>query len=241
MATRSTRSSRRTEGLTTRDDNIIATTPPVNKPNHDGNLRQRPNTAQRKRPIHAADASDGPFDKKRARFAIEINSKPIIPPNTRPLVVRPHAPAAVPKNSDPQHVAKKTEQPPQRPTNHRQKITNGIKHELDRLQPSIADIKDEKRKLRSQEGARFKSELSAYFPEYDEVIGNEPKEDRKRAIYVHEAFWLTYPRFLEPRYAHHYHRFSQTSAFQNRRAAFAQAKTATPHGIPHKSISRFSL
>ena len=35
------------------------------------------------------------------------------------------------------------------------------------------------RKLRSQEGVRFRSELSAYFPEYDEVIGNIPKEDRK--------------------------------------------------------------
>ncbi|KAF3764487.1 hypothetical protein M406DRAFT_356570, partial [Cryphonectria parasitica EP155] len=32
------------------------------------------------------------------------------------------------------------------------------------------------RKLRSQEGVRYKSELSAYFPEYDEVIGNIPKE-----------------------------------------------------------------
>ncbi|KAL2270162.1 hypothetical protein VTJ83DRAFT_2346 [Remersonia thermophila] len=32
------------------------------------------------------------------------------------------------------------------------------------------------RKLRSQESSRYKSELSAYFPEYDEVIGNDPKE-----------------------------------------------------------------
>ncbi|KAJ8104876.1 hypothetical protein ONZ43_g7649 [Nemania bipapillata] len=32
------------------------------------------------------------------------------------------------------------------------------------------------RKLRSQEATRFKSELAAYFPEYDEVIGNDPKE-----------------------------------------------------------------
>ncbi|KAF4636683.1 hypothetical protein G7Y89_g1401 [Cudoniella acicularis] len=67
--------------------------------------------------------------------------------------------------------------PPRKPTDHHQKVVNGIKHELDRLQPNSADLKDEKRKLRSQEGTRFKSELSAYFPEYDEVIGNEPKED----------------------------------------------------------------
>ena len=26
---------------------------------------------------------------------------------------------------------------------------------------------------------RFKSELSAYFPDYDEVIGNDPKEERE--------------------------------------------------------------
>ncbi|RFU28361.1 hypothetical protein B7463_g7967, partial [Scytalidium lignicola] len=161
------------------NDNIVATTPPVNKPGHDNNLRQRANTGQKKRSIHTADLDEGPYDKKRARFAIEINSKPIVPPNTRPLVVRPHAPttAAVPKNPDPQHNSKKPEHSPRQQTNHRQKITNGIKHELDRLQPSDADTKDEKRKLRSQEGARFKSELSAYFPEYDEVIGNEPKED----------------------------------------------------------------
>ncbi|KAH8813178.1 something about silencing, SAS, complex subunit 4-domain-containing protein [Xylogone sp. PMI_703] len=181
MAIRSTRSSRRIEGLTTRNDNIVATTPPVNKPGHDSNLRPRANTGQKKRSIHTADLDEGPYDKKRPRFAIEINSKPIIPPNTRPLVVRPHAPTAattaVPKNPDPQHDSKKPEQPPRQQTNHRQKVTNGIKHELDKLQPSDADTKDEKRKLRSQEGARFKSELSAYFPEYDEIIGNEPKED----------------------------------------------------------------
>lgn len=47
------------------------------------------------------------------------------------------------------------------------------------MQPSEANTKDEKRKLRSQEGTRFRSELSLYFPEYDEIIGNDPKEDRK--------------------------------------------------------------
>ncbi|KAG6367955.1 hypothetical protein INS49_002155 [Diaporthe citri] len=66
------------------------------------------------------------------------------------------------------------------PTKHREKVVNGIKHELDRLQPSSADMaasNGQGRKLRSQEGVRFKSELSAYFPEYDEVIGNVPKEE----------------------------------------------------------------
>lgn len=68
-----------------------------------------------------------------------------------------------------------------RATKHNQKVVNGIKHELDRLQPSSADMANSNtqgRKLRSQEGVRYKSELSAYFPEYDEVIGNIPKEHR---------------------------------------------------------------
>ncbi|KXH55725.1 hypothetical protein CSAL01_07175 [Colletotrichum salicis] len=65
-------------------------------------------------------------------------------------------------------------------TKHQEKVINGIKHELDRLQPREADThtKEGGRKLRSQEATRFKSELSAYFPEYDEVIGNEPKEQQ---------------------------------------------------------------
>jgi hypothetical protein len=57
-------------------------------------------------------------------------------------------------------------------------VANGIRHKIDKLQPNLADLKDEKRKLRSQEGRRFKSKLSAYFPEYDEVIGNEAKVER---------------------------------------------------------------
>ncbi|KAI1169803.1 hypothetical protein F4777DRAFT_584556 [Nemania sp. FL0916] len=66
-------------------------------------------------------------------------------------------------------------------TRHQEKVINGIRHELDRLQPaadSIGSTADPPgRKLRSQEAIRFKSELGSYFPEYDEVIGNKvPKE-----------------------------------------------------------------
>ncbi len=67
-------------------------------------------------------------------------------------------------------------------TRHQEKVINGIRHELGRLQPSAADTSSATgppgRKLRSQEATRFKSELAAYFPEYDEVIGNDPKEQR---------------------------------------------------------------
>ncbi|KAL3958417.1 hypothetical protein ACCO45_006579 [Purpureocillium lilacinum] len=62
-------------------------------------------------------------------------------------------------------------------TKHQAKVINGIKHELDRLHPQhpVAP-REQGRKLRSQEATRFKSDLSAYFPDYDEVIGNDPKE-----------------------------------------------------------------
>lgn len=76
-------------------------------------------------------------------------------------------------------------QPPALPslTRHQEKVKNGIKHELDRLQPNATDATQQPkeqggRKLRSQEQTRFKSELSAYFPDYDEVIGNDAKEQR---------------------------------------------------------------
>lgn len=65
-----------------------------------------------------------------------------------------------------------------------EKASNGIKHELERLQPDgAADTKSETRKLRSQEGTRFKSELASYFPDYDVVIGNEAAEETRK-------FWM---------------------------------------------------
>lgn len=76
------------------------------------------------------------------------------------------------------------------PTKHAEKVVAGIKHELDRLMPKAEDTKaDEKRKLRSQEGTRFKSELALYFPDYDIVIGNESEETRKF------PYWSSYSKF----------------------------------------------
>ncbi|KAJ8120692.1 hypothetical protein O1611_g10302 [Lasiodiplodia mahajangana] len=40
------------------------------------------------------------------------------------------------------------------------------------------------------EATRFKSELAAYFPEYDEVIGNDPKEQRKQTYHANAIFAL---------------------------------------------------
>lgn len=183
MASHLTRSSRRSEGLTTRSStryNVAIT------PAGSDNKPQQPNIGRKKRHRDSADHEDTSITAKKARIAIEIDSRPKAQPKTRSLVINakadaaPQRPASPPKHPKP--TATQTEPPPpplQKTTKHHQKVVNGIKHELDRLQPSSADLKAEKRKLRSQEGTRFKSELSAYFPEYDEVIGNEPKEDRK--------------------------------------------------------------
>ena len=75
---------------------------------------------------------------------------------------------------------KKEQEQIQAPTKHQEKVRKGIKHELDRLQPQPTDTAAPSgRKLRSQEATRFKSDLSAYFPDYDEIVGNDPKETRK--------------------------------------------------------------
>lgn len=63
---------------------------------------------------------------------------------------------------------------------YKEKVASGLKHELDRLQPDKSVTKEQGRKLRSQEATRFKSDLSAYFPDYDEVIGNDSKENREQ-------------------------------------------------------------
>ncbi|KAL0935168.1 uncharacterized protein CTRU02_209759 [Colletotrichum truncatum] len=163
-------------------------------------------SARTKRQLDPADIVDFNHQKsKRSRSSIEILIKPALqpikpivanatPPNITPIpqptTTTPQAaPLAKPKQTPKpaQHVATvhplstpsapATENAPQL-TKHQEKVINGIKHELDRLQPRETDThtKEGGRKLRSQEATRFKSELSAYFPEYDEVIGNDPKE-----------------------------------------------------------------
>ncbi|KAL2063494.1 hypothetical protein VTL71DRAFT_5299 [Oculimacula yallundae] len=184
MASHLTRASRRAEGLTTRSGTRtnIATIP--------GNLHQlhqQSNIGKKKRPREPLEHEEDPsIAKKKARIAIEIHAQPKVQPKTRSLVINansdadspPEQRAASPKQQETPTLTEPSSSPTRAPTrNHHDKVVNGIKHELDRLQPNPADLKEEKRKLRSQEGTRFKSELSAYFPEYDEIIGNEPKEE----------------------------------------------------------------
>lgn len=162
-----------------------------------------------KRSIEPAARECDPVPPKKARyeFAVEIPARPSFrqstsidsrdaktptpAPNSKPVVTV----TAAPKPPNPSRAAPPTTtttttttakpgtsatKQPSGLTRHQEKVVNGLKHELSRLNPNAADtVKEGGRKLRSQEGTRFKSELAAYFPDYDEVIGNDPKEQRK--------------------------------------------------------------
>lgn len=188
MASPFTRSSRRSEGLTTRSGTRINIATKHSSGIHH-TQQQQPNIGK-KRPRDAADEEEHAISKKRAKIAIEIASRPLDLPKTktRSVIIKAAADSVPPTQlrqaSPPKPVvtaiATQTPSPPaKKPVNHHEKVVNGIKHELDRLQPNVnvAELKDEKRKLRSQEDQWFKSELSAYLPGYDSVIGNIPKED----------------------------------------------------------------
>jgi hypothetical protein len=126
----------------------------------EGTTRSRinhPNIIRKKHPRNPADYGDASITAKKARISIDITPRPKAQPKPRSLIIRF---ASLPKQAKP--IATQTEP-----------------HELASLQPYSANLKAEKRKLRSQEDTRFKSKLSTYFPEYNEVIGNEPKEYRK--------------------------------------------------------------
>ncbi|KAK4681741.1 hypothetical protein QC764_110090 [Podospora pseudoanserina] len=152
------------------------------------------------------DLSSGNCDAvipKKARIAVEIPARPSsyharvakesadappLPLPTKPTVAAAAPPPPQPRSAIPTRAppaqpatANNAEKHPTSLTKHQEKVVNGLKHELSRLQPNTEDTtsttQSQGRKLRSQEATRFKSELSAYFPEYDEVIGNDPKKE----------------------------------------------------------------
>ncbi|KFA60853.1 hypothetical protein S40285_06176 [Stachybotrys chlorohalonatus IBT 40285] len=182
-----TRSTRRAEGLHPHHVNA----------NHSSKTRPSPglfhHDHRMKRALDIAEPDFESYQPKRTRIAVEILARPTLTPSESSSlhmrrVVTPHAPQLPALATTPTPTptpAPAPLQPPPRTavpqqdnslTKHQAKVINGIKHELDRLQPQTTDTKEQGRKLRSQEATRFKSELSAYFPDYDEVIGNEPKE-----------------------------------------------------------------
>jgi hypothetical protein len=134
------------------------------------------------------------FHSRTAREATDAKKAP--PPNPptasqqRPTTAKPtavtngarphsHAPAPAPRVAEPMPSTRGAQHQQQHaPTRHKEKVG---KHELSKLLPNLVDTNSQGRKLRSQEATRFKSELSAYFQDYDEVIGNEPKETRKNS------------------------------------------------------------
>jgi hypothetical protein len=173
-----------------------------------GILKSPPAPRPQKRPLELSDGEYEELRKKTritveiiSRSTIPIPKPPTAAPPALAVVgpspqIQHHKPPAVDARPPPQAVppavqtvtATSTSAPgqldkarvagPSGLTKHQKKVINGIRHELDRLRPNAEDTKHGGRKLRSQEGTRFKSELSAYFPEYDEVIGNDPKEQR---------------------------------------------------------------
>lgn len=166
------------------------------------NILQQTSPSRMKRPLDSIANNYDPPKTKRARITVEILARPIPPTNPHRSItvntvntVKPQPQLQTETHTNEFPVASTQILPAQRETaktatvvepglkRHKEKAINGIKHELDRLQPSATDTNSATerpgRKLRSQEATRFKSELSAYFPDYDEVIGNDPKEQRK--------------------------------------------------------------
>lgn len=94
------------------------------------------------------------------------------PPAPTTTVAKPATTRGAHNNND--NTQHRQQQQEKQPAPAREKVG---KYELNKLQPNLVDTKSQGRKLRSQEAIRFKSELSAYFSEYDEVIGNEPKKE----------------------------------------------------------------
>lgn len=169
--------------------------PPLAPPRTAPSGLYHPQDRRTKRGPDAADRDFNSVNPKKTRIAVEILSRStqkVHPPLPRPAgaPAAATAPGAAPVSTSttpvttpvppPKHAALPTESDPN-VTKHQAKVINGIKHELDRLQPQMAGPREQGRKLRSQEATRFKSELAAYFPDYDEVIGNDPKEQRKKS------------------------------------------------------------
>ena len=163
------------------------------------NRQQQPNVGRKKRARESNSLDDHMNNPKRTRLVIEIKARSNVNAKTRPVVnpransdvVPPATTQTLPPEPEPepepepdpdpaaatQPEIEVPKPPTPKPIKHHDKVANGIQHELDRLQVNKADIK-EKRSLRSQEGTRFKSDLSLFFVEYDEVIGNDPKDPK---------------------------------------------------------------
>lgn len=140
-------------------------------------------TLKRPRRLSEAEQHDH-FGLKKSRFAtIEVDTRPRAQPRKLAVAKPTKTPTAKPETATQRQTRNKEEDTTEETRvlpKYAEKASNGIKHELERLQPDGKDTKSETRKLRSQEGTRFKSELASYFPDYDVVIGNEAAEETRK-------------------------------------------------------------
>ncbi|KAM4067247.1 something about silencing, SAS, complex subunit 4 domain-containing protein [Hirsutella rhossiliensis] len=179
-----TRSTRRAEGLHHHHHNAPRSGPAAAALYHD--------EGRQKRGLEAPERDLEALRSKKARIAVEILARTA--PTDGPGGIRRPAPRQHPfvatsvggssSSSRPELLPASSAAPTAQAgaesdpnlTKHQAKAINGINHGLGQLLPEPAGTKKQGRTLRSQEATRFKSELSAYFPDYDEVIGNDPKE-----------------------------------------------------------------
>jgi hypothetical protein len=111
---------------------------------------------------------------------LQIKAEPTfeMPPRKKQRVEAPHEKAPLRESSSSMKTTGRRAQDA-RGQNHVNASPSGSHRELKDLQPLVKSerVVEEKRQLRSHGGAsRIKSELALFFPCYDEVISNEPKQ-----------------------------------------------------------------
>ena len=142
-------------------------------------------------PTHAVSTTSQPLSIANTKTSAAVAAYPSAVA-AYPSAVAAYPSAVAVSNPAPSHSLRPVEHLPAQPISQsaikstKETATNAVKQELKSLQVSTEDAeavargsREGGRKLRSQEASRFKSELAAYFPDYDEVIGNEPKEERR--------------------------------------------------------------
>ncbi len=143
-------------------------------------IRQSSSPPRSKRPFDAIGRDFGALKHhKKTRFTVELVARRPAPSPRKPSESAASAtppPAVAPSRPATQPPPSPVKSPPALP-GPQDGPRSRPAPDLDQLHPGHGDAGEQQgRKLRSQEATRFKSELSAYFPDYDEVIGNDPRE-----------------------------------------------------------------
>ncbi|ELR10015.1 hypothetical protein VC83_06419 [Pseudogymnoascus destructans] len=174
------RPSRRPRGVAPTESELNVYPPRDDKHHITVDTKPPKKTLKRPRRLSEAEQQHDHFGLKKSRFArIEVDARPRAQPRKLAVAKPAKTAAAKPEAAAAQRQIRNKEEGTEERVlpKYAEKASNGIKHELERLQPDGKDTMSETRKLRSQEGTRFKSELASYFPDYDVVIGNEAAEE----------------------------------------------------------------